>query len=231
MKLINNDCINALKEIPEYSVDLLLTDPPYNVSRDNNFSEGWRVKRQGLDFGEWDKGFDLVSWIPLAAKTLKDNSSVIIFNAWENLGVIKQACEENNIVIKRCIVLSKSNPAPFNRDRMFVNDVEFALWGVYHHNKKPTGWVFNREEPIEKCVMNTTVQSSKLHPTMKDLKIIEKLMRLLSVEGGVVLDPFMGSGTTGVAAKKLGRDFIGIEIDEKYFNIAKERISDYGEVN
>lgn len=72
--------------------------------------------------------------------------------------------------------------------------------------------------------MNTTVQSSKLHPTMKDIKIIKHLVELLSNENDTVLDPFMGSGTTGVACKNLNRNFIGIELDENYFKIAKERI-------
>ena len=72
--------------------------------------------------------------------------------------------------------------------------------------------------------MNTTVQSSKLHPTMKDIKIIKHLVELLSNENDVVLDCFMGSGTTGVACVNTNRNFIGIELDEKYFKIAKERI-------
>ena len=72
--------------------------------------------------------------------------------------------------------------------------------------------------------MNTTVQSSKFHPTMKDIKIIKHLIELLSNENDTVLDCFMGSGTTGVACKELNRNFIGIELDEKYFEIAKERI-------
>lgn len=107
---------------------------------------------------------------------------------------------------------------------MFVNDVEFALWGVYSSKGKPTGWTFNRENAIEKCVINTTVQSADLHPTMKDVKVIEKLVRLLSNEGDAVLDCFMGSGTTGVACHRLNRNFIGIEKDEHYFQVAKERI-------
>ena len=224
MKLYNADCLEVFKTIPDNSVDLLLTDPPYNVSRPNNFTTMGSACRQGMTFGDWDKSFDVIGWIEPASKTLKENANVVIFNSWENLSAIKEECERNHISVKRCLVLNKANPAPFNRDRMFVNDVEFALWGVYNSKDKPTKWVFNRENPVEKCVINTVVQSSKLHPTMKDLKVIEKLVRLLSLSGGVVMDPFLGSGTTGVACQHLGREFIGIEIDEKYYNIAKERI-------
>lgn len=203
----------------------VIADPPYNIARETNFktmkSRGGNVAMQ---FGEWDKDADIFSYIDYLPRILKENSNVIIFNCWENLGDIKRACNKNNIQIKRCLVLSKSNPAPFNRDRMFVNDVEFALWGIYNSKNKPTKWTFNREQPLEKCVLNTTVQNSKFHPTMKDIEIIKKLIRLLSNKNDTVLDPFMGSGTSGVACKKLNRNFIGIEIDPEYFKIAQERI-------
>ena len=121
--------------------------------------------------------------------------------------------------------MSKSNPAPFNRDRMFVNDVEFALWGVKNSKGKPSNWTFNRSNGLEKCVIPCTVQSSKLHPTMKDLKVMKYLVSTLTNEGDVVLDCFMGSGTTGVACKELNRGFIGMEIDENYCKVVQDRIS------
>lgn len=183
------------------------------------------ASRIGMDFGEWDKDFNVVEWLDYLPQALNENANVVIFTDWKKLTTLCDAMERNHIIPKRCIVLDKSNPAPFNRDRMFVNDVEFAVWGVYNSKDKPTKWVFNREEPLEKCVLKTSVQSSKLHPTMKDLKVIEKLVRLLSNENDVILDPFMGSGTTGVACKKLGRKFIGVEIDKGYFAVAKERIA------
>lgn len=222
--LMNGDCLKELRSFEGGAVDCVITDPPYNVSRENNFTTMGSACRQGMDFGEWDKNFDITAFIPQASRVLKDNGNFIIFNAWENLGDIKRMCESHNIYIKRCLVLSKSNPAPFNRDRMFVNDVEFALWGVKSSKGKPTGWTFNRHNSLEKCVIPCTVQSSKLHPTMKDLNVIEYLVSTLTSEGDTILDCFMGSGTTGVACKKLNRNFIGIELDEKYFNIAKERI-------
>lgn len=223
--LRQGDCLELLKDIPDKSIDLILIDPPYNISRPNNFKTLLGGGRYGMDFGEWDKNFDLTGYIDLFPRILKENSNVIIFNDWKNLGEIREACEKNNIIVKRCLVLNKSNPAPFNRDRMFVNDVEFAIWGIYNSKSKPTKWTFNRKNKVEKCCMDTTVQSSKLHPTMKDIKIIKHLVEVLSNENDLVLDCFMGSGTTGVACKELNRNFIGIELDNKYFNIAKERIN------
>lgn len=229
MILINGDCVKTMKNLNllGIKVNAIITDPPYNVSRPNNFKTMGSASRIGMDFGEWDKNFDLTSWIMPMSKLLKENANVVIFNSWENLSEIKKSCEENNIFIKRCLVLSKSNPAPFNRDRMFVNDVEFALWGVYNSKNKPTKWTFNRKNPVEKCVIDTTVQSSKLHPTMKDLKVISHLVDLLSNENEIVLDPFMGSGTTGLACGNLNRNFIGIELDKNYFEIAKERLKNF----
>ena len=224
-KVICGDCLEVMKDIPDKSVDMILTDPPYNVSRPNNFKTMGSACRQGMDFGEWDKEFNLIDYIKELPRVLKENSNVIIFNAWENLQEIKQSCKENNIIIKRCLVLNKSNPAPFNRDRMFVNDVEFALWGVYNSKNKPTAWTFNREKPLEKCVINTTVQSSKLHPTMKDIKVIEYLVKLLSNENDLVLDPFAGSGTTGVACKNLNRNYILIEKEPEYIDIINKRLN------
>ena len=224
MKLYCNDCIQAMSNMMGGIVDAVITDPPYNVSRKNNFTTMVSAYRQGMDFGEWDKDFDITAFIPQASRVLKENGNFVIFNAWENLGDIKRMCEAHNIYIKRCLVLSKSNPAPFNRDRMFVNDVEFALWGVKNSKGKPSKWTFNRKNSLEKCVIPCTVQSSKLHPTMKDLKVIKYLVEALTNEGDLVLDCFMGSGTTGVACKNLGRDFIGIELNAEYFRVAEERI-------
>lgn len=225
--LYNGDCLEIMQQLINegVKVDAIITDPPYNISRKTNFNTLKGASRNGMDFGEWDKDFDLTGYIQVMSKLLKENANVVIFNDWKNLCDIKKECEKNNITIKRCLVLNKSNPAPFNRDRMFVNDVEFALWGIYNSKNKPTNWTFNRENPVEKCVIDTTVQSSKLHPTMKDLKVISKLVRLLSNKNDTVLDPFMGSGTTGVACKNLNRKFIGIELDEEYFNIAQNRIN------
>ena len=84
-----------LKTYPDKSIDLIVTDPPYNVSRPNNFKTLGSASRIGMDFGEWDKGFDLTNYIDLFPRILKENSNVVIFNAWENLRGIKDACEKN----------------------------------------------------------------------------------------------------------------------------------------
>lgn len=222
--LNKGDAFDILPLVKGKSIDLVLTDPPYNVSRPNNFKTLGAATRIGMDFGEWDKEFDIDGWIDLLPPLLKENANVIVFTDWKKLSYLVEAFERNHISPKRCLVLSKSNPAPFNRDRMFVNDVEFAIWGVFNSKDKPTKWTFNREQALEKCVFPTKVQSAKLHPTMKDLEVMKKLIRILSNEGDIVLDPFIGSGTTAVACESLKRDCIGIEVNENYYKIACERL-------
>lgn len=226
-KIYCGDCIELIKQIEDDSIDLIIADPPYNVSRENNFQTIAGAKRIWMDFGEWDDGFNQEEWIGYLPRVLKENANVVVFNDWKNLTIIQEALAKNNITPKRCLVLNKSNPAPFNRDRMFVNDVEFAIWWVYNSKGKPTKWTFNRKNPVEKCVIDTTVQSSKLHPTMKDLKVIKYLVGLLSNEWDLVLDPFIWSWTTAVACKELNRDYIWFEIDEWYVKIAEERLLKY----
>ena len=179
-----------------------------------------------MNFGEWDIDFNQVEWIRNLSPLLKENANIVIFNDYKNFGDIIKVCNENNIFIKRCLVLNKSNPAPFNRDRMFVNDVEFALWGVYNSKGKPAKWTFNRINPIEKCVIDTKVQSSKLHPTMKDIKVIKHLVELLSNEGDLIFDPFMWSWTTAVACEELNRKWVGCEIAPKYIEVINNRLNE-----
>ena len=156
-KIYCGDCIELMKQIENDSIDLIIADPPYNVSRENNFQTMGPASRIGMDFWEWDKGFNQEEWIGYLPRILKENANVVVFNDWKNLTNIQETLAKNNIIPKRCLVLNKSNPAPFNRDRMFVNDVEFAVWWVYNSKNKPTKWTFNRKNPVEKCVIDTTV--------------------------------------------------------------------------
>jgi DNA modification methylase len=121
--------------------------------------------------------------------------------------------------------MEKKNPMPRNRDRRYINACEFALVMVVKGSK----WVFNRQsDKYDRNIMRTSIVQGKQrtkHPTQKPLNIITELIKRHTNENDLVLDPFMGSGTTGVACKNLNRDFIGVEKDKKYFKIAKERIN------
>lgn len=225
-QLYNRDSLQFMKEIPANSVDAIITDPPYNISRDNNFTT---MGRAGIDFGEWDKDFDLTSWIKVAEPLLKKGGNIVIFNSWKNMTNITKSLEENGFEVKDLIRWKKTNAMPRNRDRRFITDYEVAVWAV----KKGGKWTFNRLSDtyeIPEIVGGLTPKSEKIeggHPTQKPIYVMKWLIERLTNEGDVVLDPFMGSGTTGVACKNLNRKFIGVELDENYYNIAYNRINGY----
>lgn len=216
--IINEDCLYALKHIYTDTVDLVLTDPPYNLARNSNFKT---MGRAGLDFGDWDKNADILSYIKEIPRILKRNGSFVTFSAWENLGDIKREAEKHGLIAKEMITFEKTNPMPRNRDRRYVTDYECAIWFV-----KPNGkWTFNRQEktyqrPRFKCSID-----KGLHSTQKPLKLMEEIIKIHSNPGDMILDCFAGSGTTALAAKNLNRSFIAIELDKDYFNTMKERLN------
>ena len=131
-----------------------------------------------------------------------------------------------NCEVKDMIRIEKSNPMPRNRDRRFIVDYEIAIWAV----KKGEKWTFNRlSDTYERPLIKTKVtpKSEKIgkgHPTQKNIETMEWIIHRLTNEKDLILDPFMGSGTTGVAAITNNRNFIGIELDNNYFEMSKERI-------
>ena len=215
--LKKGDCLKEMKEIESNSIDLVLTDPPYNIARKNNFDT---MGRKDIDFGEWDKGFDLFSYIDEVYRVLDKNGSFVVFNDWKNLGDISKYAESLGFVTKDMIRLEKSNPMPRNRDRRYITDFECAIWFTMPKAK----WTFNRQdEKYERPKFNCCIEKG-LHPTQKNLSLMEWLVKIHSNEGDIVLDPFMGSGTTGKACVNLDRGFIGFEMNETFFNTAHKRI-------
>lgn len=217
MLLMKGDCLKLMGGISDESVDLVLTDPPYNIARENNFHT---MGRAGIDFGEWDKGADLFSYIDEVYRILNKNGSFIVFNDWKNLGGIVKYAESLGFVTKDMLRLEKTNPMPRNRDRRYITDYECAIWFTMPKAK----WVFNRQDPAYQRPKFVHSVDRGLHPTQKSLKLMEELVKIHTDEGMTVVDPFSGSFTTGVACSNLNRNFIGIEMSSEYFDIGVERI-------
>lgn len=223
--LHKDNCLDIMDKMIEegIKVDAIITDPPYMIAKKNNFHT---MGRSGIDFGEWDKNVDLFSWLDRIPKLLNKDGSVVIFNDWKNLGDIARYCESLGLEIKDFLRWEKSNPMPRNRDRRYITDYECAIWLV---NKKAK-WVFNRlDEKYQRPKFTHGVVGGKektCHTTQKPVSLMEEIIKIHTNEGDVILDCFMGSGSTGVACMNTGRRFIGIELNEDYFDIAKNRIEE-----
>lgn len=215
------NCIEVMQYVPNESVDLLLTDPPYNVSQKSNFHT---MGRKGVDFGEWDHDFDQTKWLRLACAKVRKGGSAIIWNDYKNIGVMKEVLESEGFTVKELILWRKTNPMPRNRDRLYVTSVEVALWAV-----KGKGWTYNRQrDTYENAIFEYPVvnHTKRIHPTQKPLELFEDLLRIHSNEGDTILDCFSGGGTTAEACLRLNRNFIAIELDEAYIKSSNQRIID-----
>ena len=228
IQLYNDDCYEKIKDIPDNSVDLVIIDPPYLFASEHGGGafgskcsyhseyfamlerKGQAGKKTGFDYSILDElcrvQERINAYVWCSKAQLKD-----LFNYYDD---------------KRCAIdlltWHKTNPTPSCGNK-YLSDTEYCVfarqrgvkvYGTYHTKRK--FYVTPKNIADKKRYGG--------HPTIKPQEIIENLITNSSERGGVVLDCFMGSGTTGAAAKKLGRSFIGIELDKKYFDIAKERI-------
>ncbi|MCE8162666.1 MAG: Dam family site-specific DNA-(adenine-N6)-methyltransferase [Candidatus Moeniiplasma glomeromycotorum] len=227
-EIYNLDCLDLFKKMKENKivVDAIITDPPYNISKSNNFTS---IGRAGIDFGHWDYGFDQSTWIKESYSLLKKGGSIIIFNDWRNFGEISKTLEEVGYEVKDLLRWVKKNPMPRNTGRRYVTDYELAIWAVKNGKK----WIFNFKKDENKPYLipqyegSVEIGKKRIHPTQKSLQVFKNIIELHTNVGDLVLDPFIGSGTTAVACKELGRNYIGSEIDTNYFNKSKLRIENY----
>ena len=205
--------------------DAIITDPPYNISKENNF-QTLKHPRQGVDFGYWDNNFDVCKWVSDYVDLLKPNGCIIIFCSYLYISFLIEQLKECSIEVKDILIWKKSNPMPRNINRRYVQDMEFAIWGV----KKNSKWVFNKPSnvPYLRSMFESSIVSGverTIHPTQKSLKVMEEIIKIHTNENDSILDPFMGSGTTGVACLLHNRKFTGIEVNDDYFKIAKNRMT------
>jgi len=208
INLMLGDCLERMKEIPDGSVDMVLADIPYGEVSQK--SSGLRK----LDRGNADAcEIDLGKMVNECVRVCK--GSFYIFCGTQQISQIVSEFKSYKLTT-RVGAWEKSNPSPMNGSRLWLSGLEFCVFA-----RKPNS-VFN--EKCQKALWKNPVGRSKIHPTEKPVALMERLISASCNRGETVLDFTMGSGTTGVAAKNLGRNFIGIEMDETYFDIAKQRI-------
>jgi len=222
-----SDSLVFIKELKRMGVVVnhIITDPPYNISKENNFST-MKNPRKGVDFGVWDEKFDLVEWIKEYVEILDKNGSIIIFCSYLYISYIIDELKANNIEVKDVLIWKKTNPMPRNVERRYVQDMEFAIWGV----KTKSKWVFNKPKDVpylrSQFEYSVVAGLEKVgHPTQKSLNLMKDIIKIHTNEGDIILDPFMGSGSTGVASLELNRKFIGIENNTTYFKMAIKRLN------
>jgi len=221
------DCKNLLKALPDNSVDLILTDPPYNIAQysTGNIKFEWRCDRNN-DIAEWDEEpLAPADFVDDFKRVLKPTGNAFVFTSYNMVGDWHKAfdCEYDTF---QFMAWHKTNPVPNFMKTSFLNSVELIIcfWNKGHTwNFMGQAEMHNHiEAPI--CMGNERLKDPK-HPTQKPLKVLEHIMKIASNEGDVVLDPFMGVGSTGVAAKKLNRQFIGFELNTDYFKAAEKRLN------
>ena len=233
--LYNEDCIRVMKRLEGGSVDLILTDPPYNLGnfmkgRDTNLKKmrenffgaaGW----DDLSFEDWENSMD--DFFEESVRILKKGGAMLVFMSIIKVETLIRIAERHKLYYKTTGIWHKPNPMPRNMNLHFVNSTE--AW-VYFTYGKRTG-TFNNDGKLIHDFLEIGVAANGerkygKHPTQKPVALMEHFIRLLSNDGEMILDPFMGSGSTGVAAIRNNRNFTGVELNENYFQMATKRIQE-----
>lgn len=227
VELYHVDCIEQMKKWREqgFTVNHIITDPPYAISSENQFHT-MRNPRKGVDFGSWDWGFDPAEWLQAAFPILDRHGSLVIFCSYRFISYICSQIERLGGVVKDVLVWQKANPMPRNIGRRYVQDMEFAVWAVKSRNTK---WVFNKsaDTPYQRAFFQTPTLLGKertAHPTQKPVALMKDIVQIHTDADDLILDPFMGVGSTGVAAVALNRRFVGCEREAQWFELAQQRI-------
>lgn len=226
-EIIHGDCLKIMPQIEEDSFDLILTDPPYNVSQDTKISRSGgkfgEAKDVDLNFGEWDEENILpADYVDEFVRLLKDNGVLCLFYDKLYLGMIGIYLQEKfNYQVRHIGTYIKSNPCPQARKVKWQNGTEQCLIATANEG---TGHHFNYELGQSPDYFEHSVNYNHLHPTQKPLDLVKWIVKYWSFKDDKVLDPFLGSGTTAIACDHLNRDWLGIEKEEEYVDIARERL-------
>lgn len=243
------DCIKIMQTIPREKVNLILTDPPYNASNggvnlpDNKTGGAYyKVNEEWDKLGNYADYLDFTrKWVKEADKLLVQNGSIMVCGSLHNIGEVIIALKELNYKLINLITWKKTNPMPSITKRQLTHSTEFIVWF-----SKGKGWTFNYQNmkkynhgkqlrdvwefPLCQGEERLKDQSGRAaHPTQKPLELFKRLIEMATAEKDIVLDPFIGSGTTAVAAEELKRKWIGIDNNTKYIKLANKRVKEIKE--
>ena len=242
-KIINGDSLKELKKIPDESFDLIFSDPPYNLQLRNQLIRPDRSKVDAVN-DKWDqfenfKVYDdfTMNWLSECRRILKKNGSIWVIGSYHNIFRVGTKIQDLGFWILNDVIWNKNNPMPNFRGTRFTNAHETLIWASKDKNSKYT---FNYQSlkclnddlqmrstwnlPICNGNERLKEKGKKVHSTQKPESLLHRILLASTNKNDLILDPFLGSGTTAVVAKKLGRIFYGIEKDKKYFNAANKRL-------
>ena len=244
-QIIPGDCIEALLSLPEASVDLVFADPPYNLQLENTLSRPDQSVVDAVD-DDWDKfasfaDYDRFTrdWLTAARRAMKPDATLFVIGSYHNIFRVGSILQDLGFWILNDIVWRKANPMPNFRGRRFTNAHETMIWASKSPQAK--NYTFNYEAlkaGNEDCQMRSDwffplctgaerlkgEDGVKTHPTQKPEALLARILLSASRTGDVVVDPFFGTGTTGAVARRLRRNFIGMERDPVYAQAARARI-------
>lgn len=244
-KILQGHCVSELAKLPPASVDVIFADPPYNLQLGGDLLRPDHSRVDAVD-DAWDQfesfeAYDAFTraWLVAARRVLKPNGTLWVIGSYHNIFRVGASLQDLGYWILNDVVWRKSNPMPNFRGRRFQNAHETLIWAS--RDKDAKSYTFNYEAmkaanddvqmrsdwlfPI--CSGSERLKDEdgcKAHPTQKPEALLARIILSSSKPGDVILDPFFGTGTTGAVAKRLGRHFVGIEREDEYVRIARERI-------
>jgi modification methylase len=245
--IIQGDCLEALAQLADKSVDLVFADPPYNLQLGGDLHRPDNSKVDAVD-DHWDQfasfeAYDTFTraWLKECRRVLKDDGTIWVIGSYHNIFRVGVAVQDLGFWMLNDVVWRKTNPMPNFKGTRFANAHETLIWAAKSRGQKR--YTFNYDAlktanddiqmrsdwTIPLCTGEERVRGEdglKAHPTQKPEALLHRVLLASTKPGDIVLDPFFGVGTTGAAAKRLGRRFIGIEREEAYVAAARQRISE-----
>ena len=245
--ILKGDCIDRLTALPENSVDLIFADPPYNLQLGGDLLRPNNTRVEGVE-DHWDqfasfKAYDrfCTDWLKAARRVLKDTGAIWVIGSYHNIYRLGAVMQDLGFWILNDIVWRKTNPMPNFRGKRFTNAHETLLWCAKSPEQKAITFNYDAMKQLNEGLQMRSDwlipicggperlrddDGKKIHPTQKPEALLLRVIMATTKPGDVILDPFFGSGTTGSAARKLGRHFIGIEREQAYIDAAQTRLAD-----